>query len=233
MAMAAAIAPCSNARANEQHRHDRQVERHHDVFHDEQAEDGGRLAVCEAVKVVEQARDDARRRDVGDAREQQRRGDGPAQDQPHREARPGVRDRVEDAGLPRGAKTHLEVVWRVLESQQQQQQDHADLRAYLEEFLARVDRDESALAHEQASEQVQRNGGDADARGDAAKHREHQEDKAQLDEYGSRAGVRAAQLLRRSGWRGAGPCREAAPPQPPSTQPVRMRGRGRRRRRCP
>ena len=171
----------------------------------------GGLTVGVAVEVVEQARDDSRRRDVGDAAEEHRGGGRPTQDEAHGDAWHGIREDVEQARLPRHAHAVLQVDRRVLEPQQQQQQDHADLRAHREKLFACVDLEEATLAYDEAREKVQRHRGDADAGGEAAEPCQHEEDHAKFDEHDGglvwRGGrVRRARHLRgkaclsRSGW---------------------------------
>ena len=64
---------------------------------------------------------------------------------------------------------------RVLEPEQQQQQDHADLGAGGNELLARVQRQQTAVPERQSGQQIKGNRREADPAGDPAEDAEGKE----------------------------------------------------------
>jgi hypothetical protein len=115
------------AHADDDRRQDRQVERHRQVLDDEHRQDGRCLAVREAAEVAQQLRDHARRRDPGHARERHRSNRPPAEEQRERRTGQGVQHRVEDAREARDLRLPEQLGRRVLEAEEREQQDDADL----------------------------------------------------------------------------------------------------------
>ena len=152
------------AAAGDQGADDGQVDRHRQVFDDEQVQDGGRLPVAEPVEVGEHLGHDARRADPTHAAEEHGRGRLPAEDEADDEARREVGDRVDDAGNRAGAKSVAQLVGAVLEAEREQQEEHADLAGEMDEVGADVERRDAALADGESGEQVERDGGDAEPR---------------------------------------------------------------------
>ena len=122
-----------------------QVERHGEVLDHEDGEHDGGLAVRDAAEVADGLGDDAGRGDPGDAGQGDGRDRAPAEEQGEGRAGEGVEERVDDAGGLGLLEVGEQLARRVLEAEQREQQDDADLAADREEVAAGVERDEPAL----------------------------------------------------------------------------------------
>lgn len=137
--------------ADEQHRDDGQEDGHRQVFEDEYAQHRRGLGPGAA----EEPGDDARRRDVRDAAEDDRRQYVPAEQEPGGQTRGEVQQQVGGPGRQPGPQVPGQVVAGVFEAEEEQQQDDADLPADGDERLGQGERDQPAGAEGQPAEQVQ------------------------------------------------------------------------------
>ena len=81
-----------------------------------------------------------------------------------------------------GAQSGAELGFVVLEAEGEQQEQHTDLGGDRDELLADVERDHTTLADDEAGDEVERHGGDADAPGEPRQDGQRQHDGADLDE---------------------------------------------------
>ncbi len=114
----------------------RQVEGHREVFDHEDRQHDGRLAVRQATEVVEHLGDDARGGDPRDAGHHDRGDRPPAEQQRDQRARDRVQEHVDQARRLGRLQVADELLRGVLQAEHEQQQDHADLGADLDELLA-------------------------------------------------------------------------------------------------
>ncbi len=189
------------AHAHDDGRQHRQVERHREVLDDEDGEDRRGLPVREAAEVPEQLRDDPRRGDPGDPGE----GDGgdrtPPQQQRERRTGQGVEEAVDDARHSRRPEAADEFRRRVLEAEQREEQDDADLGAGLEELGTGIEWDEPTLTEGEPEQEVERDRRDPDTEREAPEQAHSEKQRADFDE--EQRGLVHASPLSRGRWRGA------------------------------
>src|SRR6185295_16815820 len=109
----------------------------------------------------------------------------PAEDQARDRAREKVEKEIDDAAAEAGPKAIGQFAAGVLETEREEQQHHADLRAHVNEILAERQREQAAVAKRQPCQQVERNRGDAEP---ARKSREHREAECGCSELDENAG---------------------------------------------
>jgi hypothetical protein len=140
-----------------QHRGDRgQIEGHRQVLDDQHREDHRSFAVAEPAQVSQHLGDHSGGGDPGDATQHERGAPIPAQQQ--REAGPGqcVQYGVEHPGRGGRAQIADQFIGRVFETQHDQQQDHADLGADLDELLAGRQRQQPAVPEGETGQEIER-----------------------------------------------------------------------------
>ena len=117
--------------------------------------------MIQAFQVGQHLGGDARRRNIGDAAEQhgrQRRpSEQPSGDQTGRE----VQHQINGARRYGLLQAVPQFLTRVLQPQQKEQEQHAHLRAHLNEAAANVQGNQAAVAECQPGEQVERDGREA------------------------------------------------------------------------
>ncbi len=157
---------CAEAAAHDQGRHHRQVDRHGKVLDHEDVQHRRGLAVAEATQVGQHLADHARRADPGDATEQHRSDRVPPEQEPERDTGQCVQRHVDRTGPQSGTQTAAKFGVGVFEAEREQQQQHTDLGGDLEELDRHVELHQTAFAHCEPGDQVQRDRGDAEATGD-------------------------------------------------------------------
>ncbi|MCO5555065.1 hypothetical protein L7F22_008605 [Adiantum nelumboides] len=175
--------PAPQRHAEQQRGEDRQVERHHQVLEDQDRQHHRRLPVAEPAQVRQHLRDDPGRGDVGDPAQHHRPDRAPAQDQRDRDAGRGVEHDVQDPGRPGPLQPGDQLDRGVLEPEQQEQQDDADLAGQRGEVADVAQRDDSARPEREATEQVERDGGQADPLRESAEQAEPEEDGAEFEQF--------------------------------------------------
>jgi hypothetical protein len=135
-----------------------------------------------AGEVAEELRDDSRRRHPGHSREGHGGDRPPAEQQRKGCAGEGVQCGIDET---RGA-CRLQAVEQlgrgVLEAEQREQQDDADLGPGLQELVARVERHESTLAEGQSEYEVERDRRHADEEREAPEKAHAEKQRADFDE---------------------------------------------------
>src|SRR5581483_1947672 len=172
---------------------DREEHGHRQILDDKQVQDRGGLPVAEAVEVGEDLGDDPRRGRPRHTAEEHRCGTSPAERDARREAGREVGDGIHDSRRRAGAQTVSKLVSRVLESQRQEKQEHADLGDLGNEVVTDFQREHPAFTNRETGDQVQRDGREAEPSCDPRQDGERERNRADLDEPGRDVRVRCAQ----------------------------------------
>jgi len=161
----------------------RQVGGHGEVLDDQDRQHHRGLAVADPLQLPEDLGDDARGGDVGHPAQHHRGQRRPAEQQPGGQPGGEVQAQVDQAGRGAGAQAGGELARRVLQAQQEQQQDHPDVGADLDELVGGDQRQQAALAEGEPGEQVQGDGGQAEPTGQATEDAEPQDHPAELQQH--------------------------------------------------
>ncbi len=119
--------------AQQQHSHQRQVNRHGQILEDQHGENGRSLGVIDAAQLLQYLGYHPGGGDVSNAAEQDRRQRTPTQKEPGRQSRGEVQDEVHHAGREPGTEVVLQLGSAALQPQHEKEQEDANLRAGADE----------------------------------------------------------------------------------------------------
>ncbi len=161
---------------------DRQVQRHREVFEDQQRQHHGGLAVADPPEVGQHLGGDAGGGRVGDSGHGHGRDRAPAEHQGGDRPGGGVEHQVHQAAAGVAAQAGDQFVGVVLKAEGQQQQYDPEFGADRDEVLAGRQGQDAALAEREPGQQVQRDGGDSGTQRQRSEHAEREDDTAEFDE---------------------------------------------------
>ena len=181
MAIATEVIITCTVPPRDQDRDQRQVSRHRQILQHQHGHHRGGLGVVQTPRIRQDFRDHAGRRNISDAAQQHGGERTPAEQKTGDHARREVQRQIHQPGGQSGLQLLFQLVAGVFQTQHEEQQQHSDFGADVNEVLAERKRREPAFSERQAGQQVQRNGGETQTAGEARRHGQSHNDDAQFD----------------------------------------------------
>ena len=181
------------ATTNQENRDQWEIYGHHEVFKNKNREDSRRFWCVHALEFGKQARDDARGCDERDAAEKDRGERRPAKEKSGDEAWREVKREVDRRARSTSAQSLGEILARVLETKHEEEKEHANFGAQLNEVFGEVERKQAAIPKSKSREEIEGDCRETEPASETREEGEPDRSAAQLDEQMCVVGWRCVQ----------------------------------------